>query len=42
MGRWWEAAMVIVGVVVVLVERGIKINALGRELDQYEKEHQAQ
>jgi hypothetical protein len=38
MGRWWEAAMVIVGVVVVLVERGIKINALGRELDREERE----
>jgi hypothetical protein len=29
--------MVIVGVVVVVVQRAIKINALGRELERYEE-----
>lgn len=37
MDGWWEAAILVVGVVVVVVERYIKINALGREIDREEK-----
>lgn len=37
MDGWWEAAILVVGLVVVLVERITKINALGRELEREEK-----
>jgi hypothetical protein len=37
MGRWWEAAILIVGVVVVLVERYRNINAVGREVERHER-----
>jgi len=37
MGRWWEAAILIVGVVVVLVERYRNISAVGREVERHEQ-----
>jgi hypothetical protein len=37
MDGWWEAAILIVGVVVVLVERYRHINAVGREVERHEQ-----
>lgn len=37
MGQWWEAAIVIGIVVLVVVDRYIRIDRLGRELDREER-----
>jgi len=37
MDGWWEAAILIVGVVVVLVERYRSISAVGREVERHEQ-----
>jgi hypothetical protein len=37
MGGWWEAAILIIGVAVVLIERYRKITAVEREVDRYER-----